>query len=342
MAQRFDAKRLELTGTALPIAEDVQYIWNRSEAIFSLSQNGILTYQGGDVGGMTRLVWHDRSGKQLGLVGDPDFLFGPRLSPDGRRLAVTVFARRNRTPSIWLYELSRGVRTRFTFDVAAAGNPVWSPDGSRVVFASARKRQNDLYVKPSTGTSDEELFLGGEEDKIPRSWSSDRRFIAYEQLDTKGKHTIWILPLSGDRKPFPFRQTQFDELDPQFPPDVRWIAYYSTESGTFDVYIAPFPGPVGKFQVSTGGGITPSWRRDGKELFFLTLDGELMAVDVKSKGSTLETGAVRQLFQTHRVTVSGPQYDFPANEERFIVASVGEGDSSPITLVVNWTAALHK
>jgi hypothetical protein len=102
MAQRFDAKRLELTGTAFPIAEDVQYIWNRSEAIFSLSQNGILTYQGGDVGGMTRLVWHDRSGKQLGLVGDPDFLFGPRLSPDGRRLAVTVFARRNRTPSIWV------------------------------------------------------------------------------------------------------------------------------------------------------------------------------------------------------------------------------------------------
>jgi serine/threonine protein kinase/Tol biopolymer transport system component len=342
MAQRFDAKRLELTGTAFPIAEDVQYIWNRSEAIFSLSQNGILTYQGGDVGGMTRLVWHDRSGKQLGLVGDPDFLFGPRLSPDGRRLAVTVFARRNRTPSIWLYELSRGVRTRFTFDVAAAGNPVWSPDGSRVVFASARKRQNDLYVKPSSGTSDEELLLGGEEDKIPRSWSSDGRFIAYEQLDTKGKHTIWILPLSGDRKPFPFRQTQFDELDPQFSPDGRWIAYYSTESGTFDVYIAPFPGPGGKFQVSTGGGITPSWRRDGKELFFLTLDGELMAVDVKSKGSTLETGAVRQLFQTHRVTVSGPQYDFPANAERFIVASAGEGDSSPITLVVNWTAALHK
>jgi hypothetical protein len=108
------------------------------------------------------------------------------------------------------------------------------------------------------------------------------------------------------------------------------------------VYIAPFPGPGGKFQVSTGGGITPSWRRDGEELFFLTLDGELMAVDMKSKGSTLETGAVRQLFQTHRVTVSGPQYDFPANAERFIVASAGEGDSSPITLVVNWTAVLHK
>jgi eukaryotic-like serine/threonine-protein kinase len=341
MAQRFDAKRLELAGDVLPIAEDVQYIWDRSEASFSISQNGVLAYRAG-AGGMPRLVWYDRSGKQLGSVGDPDFLWGPRLSPDGQRLAVSAYALRSHTPDIWVYELSRNVRTRFTFD--SGGCPLWSPDGSRIVLCSARKGQSDLYIKSASGAGDEELLLSGNGDKVPRSFSPDGRFIAYEQRDPKGKPAteIWVLPLFGDRKPFPFRQTQFDELGPQFSPDGRWMAYQSNESGRYEVYIAPFPGPGGKFQISTGGGTYSAWRRDGNELFFLTLDGELMAVEVKSKGSRLETGTVRRLFQTHRVTNTGPQYDFPANAGRFIVASAGEGDSSPITLVVNWTAALHK
>jgi Tol biopolymer transport system component len=341
MAQRFDAKRLELAGDVLPIAEDVQYIWDRSEASFSISQNGVLAYRAG-AGGMPRLVWYDRSGKQLGSVGDPDFLWGPRLSPDGQRLAVSAYALRSHTPDIWVYELSRNVRTRFTFD--SGGCPLWSPDGSRIVLCSARKGQSDLYIKSASGAGDEELLLSGTGDKVPRSFSPDGRFIAYEQRDPKGKPAteIWVLPLFGDRKPFPFRQTQFDELGPQFSPDGRWMAYQSNESGRYEVYIAPFPAPGGKFQISTGGGTYSAWRRDGNELFFLTLDGELMAVEVKSKGSRLETGTVRRLFQTHRVTNTGPQYDFPANAERFIVASAGEGDSSPITLVVNWTAALHK
>ncbi len=172
----------------------------------------------------------------------------------------------------------------------------------------------------------------------------DGRFVAYTNTDTKGntKQDLWILPLFGDRKPFPFLQTQFNEFGAQFSPDGHWIAYISDESNNSQIYIAPFPGPGGKWQVSRNGGTEPRWRGDGKELFFLASDNKLMAVTVNAKESSLEIGNAQPLFETRPATTPGTHYDVTRDGKRFLIDMAEEGSSAPITLVVNCTADLKK
>ncbi len=338
MAQPFDEKSFQLTGDAFPIAEHLQFDFGASRAIFSVSENGVLAFSSGTARGYDQLVWFDRDGKQTGHVGEPEFYSQPRLSPDGQRLAVVIFDPRAGSTDIWLYELARNVPTRFTFDPAFETYPLWSPDGSQIVFTSNRKGLFDIYHKASSGAGSEEVLFESNESKATNSWSADGRFIAFNNTDTN----IWILPLFGERKPFPFLQTQFNESNAQFSPDGHWIAYVSDESGSNQVYLAPFPGPGGKWQVSRGGGTEPRWRGDGKELFFLAPDNKLMAVDVNAKESTLEIGNAQPLFEVHPATRPGTRYDVTRDGKRFLVNSAGEGSSAPITLVTNWTADLKK
>jgi len=344
MAQPFDAKRLKLIGDAFPVAEQVQYLGGMGYAVFSVSDNGILAYQAGAGQGDTQLLWFDANGKQLGQVGSPGFHGTVRLSPDGQRLAE--FAVDGANMDIWVHELARGVRTRFTFDPSFDWYPVWSPDGTRIAFASNRKGQYNLYVKDSAGAGAEELVFESEADKRPTDWSRDGRFIAFGSSDAKGSTgwDIWGLPLFGDRKPFPFLQTQFDEGAAVFSPDGRWLAYQSNESGNVEVYLAPFPGPGAKWQVSNGGGRLPAWRRDGKGLFYLTTDNRLMAAEVTPKGSSVQVGIPRMLFQTRPASAPpfGRLYDVSQDGKRFLVATTAEGTSAPLTLVVNWTATVKK
>ncbi len=343
MAQPFDARRLALTAGAFPIAENIQTQGNfPPSGVFSASENGVLAYQTGAATANSQLVWFDRTGKQIGVLGDPAVYGDVELSPDGRQASVSIPDEAGRGRNIWLYDVARGLRTRFTFDPADQLTSIWSPDGSRIVLNSGLKGHLDLYQKASSGAGAEEMLLEDSLDKYPTSWSPDGRFILYYTVGATTGTDLFVLPLFGDRRPFPFLQTQFNEGFGRFSPDGRWVAYLSNESGRYEIYVAGFPGPGGKWQISTAGGQRPRWRRDGNEIFYLSLGNNLMAAAVNGKGSTFEVGAVKQLFQT-RATRLGNRYDVSADGQRVLVITAPEqAGSAPIAVVLNWTAGLKK
>jgi serine/threonine protein kinase/Tol biopolymer transport system component len=344
-AQTFDFKRQELSGNPFPVAEQVAFNANLRAPGFS-TNSGIVAYRTGSGGGARQLTWMDRSGKIVGTVGAPDVaaLTDPELSLDGKRVAVSRTV--NRNEDIWLIDAARGVPTRLTFDVASDQRPVWSPDGRRVVFHSNRKGVFNLYWKSSSGAGADELLLESDRNKGPNDWSSDGRFLLFRTNDPQTGFDLWVLPVSGDKKPFPFLKTPFDEREGQFSPDGKWIAYQSNESGRFEIYLQPFPGPGGKFQVSSNGGAQPRWNKNGKEIFYVSLDSKMMAAPVKLSldGQSLETGTPVVLFPVR--IAGGPlpgaprqQYSVSSDGQRFLVnLATDEGVASPITLIYNWKA----
>ena len=349
MAQPFDVKSLSFNGDAFPVAEQVQYWPDRNKANFTVSENGILAYQTGISVGTSRLIMFDRSGRELETIGNPGSFGSFKLSPDEKNVAVSIADSKSRNVDIWIYDIVRKVQTRFTFDPANDGFPVWSPDGSRIVFASSRKGKLDLYQRASSGAGSEELLLESTLNKFPADWSLDGRFLLYHSTGSpETAIDLWVLPLvpegtGGDRKPISFLQTGFDEIRPAMSPDGKWIAYFSNESDAQQVYVRPFPGPGGKYQVSTTPGSRPRWRRDGKELYYLGNDNRLMAAEVSSKGETFIVGVVRPLFETRPLFGPTNIFDVTADGKRFLVNTIiGETTSSPITLVVNWQEELKK
>jgi len=343
VAQPFDARRLVLTGDAFPIAERIRTSTSTQPyGYFSASENGALVYQTGAETASSQLQWFDRTGKQIGALGDPAAYRSVELSPDGKRVSVSILDEAGKGEDIWLYDVARGLRTRFTFGPANAF-AVWSPDGNRIVFASRRKGSFDLYQKDSSGAGNEETLLEDNLNKYPVSWSPDGRFLLFESLGSSRSSELFALPLTGDRKPFPLLQTQFGERDGQISPDGRRVAYRSNESGRNEIYVASFPGPGGKWQISTAGGYFPRWRHDGSEIFYLTPDNRLMAASVNGKGTGFEVSAVKPLFATRIVVGGGYQYDVSADGQRFLInAAPEQAASAPITVVLNWTAGLKK
>jgi Tol biopolymer transport system component len=345
--QRFDADRGEVAGEPVSIADSVAFDTHPGNGAFSVSETGTLAYRMGSAANRRRLAWFDRTGKEVGTIGAPDenYLQDPQLSPDGRRVAVQRTVQGN--TDIWLIETARGVLNRFTFDAARDYSQIWSPDGNRIVFASTRKVNDNIYQKASSGAGSDELLLESPLPKFPMDWSPDGRFLLYRQLDPKTGADLWVFPLFGEHKAFPFANTNFNEDSGQFSPDGRWIAYQSNESGRFEIYVQPFPGPGGKWQVSTGGGIEARWCRNGKELFYIAPDGKLMAVTIHGAGQTLEVSAAVALFQT-RIVGGGlakmqPQYAVASDGQRFLInITADESTASPITIVTNWTAGLKK
>ena len=245
-----------------------------------------------------QLVWVDRAGKTLDVVGPPDDtgVSSVDLAPDARQVAVNRAVQGN--SDVWLIEVARGLASRFTFAPGIDASPLWSPDGSRLVFRSNRSGHYDLFEKPANGAADEQPLLVTPLDKSPLSWSPDGRFLLYAVQDPRTQCDLWAVPLAGERTPFPVVQTSFDEVQGQFSADGRWVAYASNETGRYEIYIRPFPSPGGKWQVSTGGGIYPRWRRDGKELFYVALDNRVMAAPIQAAtdGRTLSPGAPVALF----------------------------------------------
>jgi Tol biopolymer transport system component len=345
MAQPFDPKRLATTGDAVPIAEKVSRIYSLAGAfgIFSTSANGVLAYVGGESGALG-LTWLDRTGKHLGNVGDPGLLGGVRVSPDGKSAALWAETGGNR--DIWIYDLERRLPRRFTFDPSPEVNAIWSPDGRTVVFNSARKGRFDLYRKNADGNGAEELLYADDMQKTPSSWSPDGRLLLY----TAGSPLphIWVLPMSqqsgAPAKPYSWLQTQSAELEAVFSPDGKWVAYQSTESGKMEIYVAPFPGPGGKRQVSTAGGALPRWPPEGKEIFYVGGDNTLMAVPVAARGATMDIGEPHRLFRFPPTGV-GVIYDVSAKGRILAALPPEESGKTPneaLKFVQNWTAELKK
>jgi len=294
---------------------------------------------------MPQLMWFDRSGNRIGKLGDPVHQFNIRLSPDGTKVAAEIYDPQvsGMNSDIWLYDVSRGVKSRLTSGPGSARVPCWSPDGKHIVFSSDRRGHFDLYEKATDGAGDEKLVFESEDAKYCQSWSPDGKFLLYSTIsnDSNAHRDLWTLPLFGDRTPVPYLQTELVEQGSRFSPDGKWIVYASDESGKNEVYVRPFPGPGGKLLVSASGGSIPVWSHDGKEIFYLGADRKLMAARVKQNGSALGIDVIRSPFQTNADTLRN--YDVSADGRRvLIVTSTPQKPASPITVVVNWDAGFKK
>src|SRR5260370_556201 len=348
MAQPFYAKRFELTGEAVPIAEQVLEDSSIARAWFSPSANGLLLYAEGAAKNR-QLVWFDRSGKQIGAVPGDDAYAGISLSRDGKKLAYyldgTGF-------DVWGFDIARGAKIPLTFGSSSGqGNlyPVWSPDGKYVAYTSYRTGKYSLYQKSADGSGCETLLLEGiDHFRVPTSWSNDGKFLVYHEGVSGGTYangipggwSIWVLPLFGDHKAYPFIQSTFSAREASFSPDGKWLAYCSNESGEYRVYVVPFPCPGGTWQGSLGATRAPLWRGGGKEIFYLSADNKLMAVNVETSGGSLAAGEARVLFDSHSYGVFG-RYDASVDGQRFVVAYEGINRPSPKPpSVLNWDAHL--
>ncbi|HEY3203267.1 MAG TPA: protein kinase [Thermoanaerobaculia bacterium] len=342
LAQDFDLSRLETRGEPAPIVQRLglygfQFYWP-----FSVSKNGVLVAAPA-LNRPSRLLWLDRSGKELGSLGEPALWANPRLSPDGQRLAVDFYDPGRDAAEIWIYDTSSGVGTKFVFSQAHDANPIWSPDGTRIAFASDRKAKGahaDIWIKPLDGGK-EEIFAESADDRTPEDWSPDGHSLSFSVIRARGQRNtqLWILDTAGGRRVFPFATEALTQVNSRFSPDGRWIAYASDESGKFEVYVQAFPGPGGKWRVSTAGGGNPAWRRDGRELFYLSLDNKLMALPV-TPGGTFHAGSPVPLFPVHPKDFHN---DVSSDGRRFMVNSLpADQGSPPLELLVHWTSLLGK
>lgn len=336
-ARKFDALTLKFSAEPALVVDRLFYFYGPATAGFSVSASGALAYEAGRRS--SRLVWLDRTGKELSRVADEGDVGDVRLSPDGKRLAVSVLDRKTGTSDVWVYELERNVSNRLTFLPFNDDAPVWSPDSRRLAFRSDRHGPPDLYVidAASPGSEKELLALDGVQQS--EDWSPDGRFVAYTESDRKTGDDIWLLPLEGLRKPVPYLHTRAEESGPRFSPDGRWIAYCSDESGTSEVYVSARDEAGRRVRLSTGGGRAPRWRRDGRELFYLASDRRLMSVPVRL-GSSGEAGAAVPLF---RFETGVFDYDVSVSGDRLIASTpiVATGDS-PVRVIVGWPALVRK
>ncbi len=339
----FDADSLKLTGEPFVVADKVR-VFGEFGGGFSVSDNGSLAYDPNAVTNNQQLTWVDRAGKPLGTVGPVGEYEYPRLSPDGKRVAVVRRDPQSRTWDIYVIDLARGAGSRLTFDPGEDRFPVWSPDGSRIAWRANRDGAFQIYQKLASGDGQEELLLKADVPIASASWSADGRLLLHSRNDQKTGQDLWVLPLAGDLRPSPFLQTTFNEFEGRFSPDGRWIAYRSNDQGGLEVFVQTFPASGGKWQVSTNGGGQPWWRSDGKELYYLSNDGKLMAVEVKP-GSSFEALAPRALFDLApaRALGGGSSYAVTAAGDRFLfVTAREEAASLQFTVVVNWAAEAKK
>jgi Tol biopolymer transport system component len=346
-AQAFDDRALRTSGEPVRVADGVGY-WAAAFAYTAVtaSSSGVLAH-GPSVVFTTSLRWHDRAGAPLGSPVAARAFGSPRLSPDQTSVMVAITDTTTAQPDLWLLALARGTTSRVTSDPSSDWFPVWSQDGSRIFFGSGRMGSTTIFQK--AGVSPEEVFaesvLVGSVATYPNDVSQDGRFLLYQQSTSRG-YDLGVVPLSGDRKPAPFVASASNEVQGRFSPNHRWIAYASDESGKFEVYVRPFPAESTRSTViSIAGGMQPEWRRDGKELFYISADGKLTAVPVVTGEASFTAGTPRALFD---VAVPEPTAPYPtdyavtADGQRFLVNTVIDQPTRPaLTVILNWTAGLH-
>jgi Tol biopolymer transport system component len=350
MAVPFDLQRLAVTGPPVPVVERVLQSSVSGVAQYSFSSSGSVVYiPGGIQSAQSRMVWVSRSGAAQPLDAPVRPYRGPRLSPDGRRIAVAIEEQESQT---WIFDVSRETLTRLTFAGSANYNSVWTPDGKRLVFNSNKEGPLNLFWQLADGSGGLERLTTGQYTQAPMSWSPDGQVLSYIEISpTTGRH-VWMLPMGDSspgagqvRKPQIFRQTQFTESAPRFSPDGRWLAYLSNESGRFEIYVQPYPGPGGKWQISTEGGTEPVWNPNGRELFYRSGD-KMFAVDVATQPG-FSAGKPRMLFEGkyEPAPATFPNYDVSADGQRFLMLKlVEQAEEAPtqINVVLNWFEELKQ
>jgi serine/threonine protein kinase/Tol biopolymer transport system component len=342
MAISFDPRRLEVTGKAVPVAQGVMESQSTGAAQYSFSSTGSLVYiPGGVQSAQRRLVWVSRNGTEQPLAAPAQAYVNPRLSPDGQRVAVGITEPEFQT---WLYELSRDALTRFTFEGSSNNAPTWTPNGKRIAFQAYKIEGSNIFWQLADGSGGLERLTTSEYNHVPISWSPDGQFLAFIEINPKTEYDIWVLRMS-DRKVLPFLRTPFNESVPRFSPDGRWLAYISDESGRFEVYVQPYPGPGGKWQISTEGGTEPAWNPNGRELFYRSGD-TMVAVDISTQPG-FSAGKPRMLFEGHYVPTPGTNsnYDVSADGQRFLMLKPSESAQvapTQINVVLNWFEELKQ
>ena len=348
MAQRFDPGRLQLTGDLIPVAEQVSVAGNVGYGAYSVSHAGAIAFLPGLRGGARQMVWLDRAGQRLGTIGKPDQISGPVLSPDETVVAFTIGDETAGDAEVWLQNLDTDVLSRFTVGSGPSASPLWSPDGTRVVFVT-RTSVSDYEIRMlsanSPGGRPEVLLQGPYNSVAVTDWSPDRKAILFNSRSEKTRDDLWVLPMEGDRKAAVLLQTPANEGSAMFSPHGDWIVYTSDESGQSEVYVQRFPLDGSKFQISSAGGRFPRWSRDGKELFYRTLTQTIMSVPV-TVSTTFQRGQARALFEARgldsRIQSTG-SFQPSADGKRFLsTMSDGDTQAQPLIVWTNWQATLEK
>ncbi len=342
MAAPFDLQRLAVTGAAVPVVGDLLQSSSSGAAQYSISATGSLVYVSGGVQAtQRRLEWVIRNGTELPLAAPARSYRAPRLSPDGRRIAVNV---EEQETQIWLYDLARDTSARWTFEGTANQFPSWTPDGKRIAFESNKEGPPNIFWQLADGSGGLERLTTSDDTDIPVSWSPDGQMLAFIEVAPTTGYDIWVLRLS-ERKVQPFLRTPLNESVPRFSPDGRWLAYVSDESGRFEVYVQPYPGPGGKYQISAEGGTEPAWNPNGRELFYRSGD-KMMAVDITTQLG-FAAGNPRMLFEGQYVLTPGtyPNYDVSPDGQRFLMlkpSDSAEAAPTQINVVLNWFEELKQ
>lgn len=335
VAQRLNMTTLQKIGDPVPVARQVATPQGIVASVaLSAAMTGPVAYR--PDAGERQLQWVDRSGRQIGVIGGPDPAqpSDARLSPDGRTVALTRMVSGN--IDVWLQETACDARQRFTTDPAREFGILWSPDSSHIIFGSTRKGVVDLYERSVGGVAAEPVLLESGESKNLYDWSSDGRWIVFATQSPKTARDLWALAMDGEKnekKPIAVAQTMSEEREARFSPDGRWIAYQSNESGRFEIYVQPFPGPGVRSQISTGGGTSPQWQRDGRQLFYLDQSNRVMTVSVTPNGPRVEPGTPVALFPLPQ----GASYEASPDGQRFLINEITR-EPSPITILPNWKA----
>jgi Tol biopolymer transport system component len=342
VAQRFDPRTYALSGEPRTISDGVQYFPQTDLALFGVAGNRTLVVQTGKGAAKSQLIWFDRSGKQLSTVGQPGFLADPRLSPDERRVAFQQPDSDGRHVDIWIHDLVNDANARLTFGPGLDELPVWSPEAKRIAYSAVHNLNYGLYQKSADGSGSEQEMAKstGAYRQGFWDWSRDGQYLLVWK-----NGELWYLSRS-DLQLKPLFQGNWIVRNAQFSPDGKLIAYTSNEAGNWEIYVSPFPAANSKWQVSRGSGEEPRWRRDGKELFYLSAEGKMMAVSVKTSPS-FESGTPLALFQTHlRQSISANDlisYDVSADGQRFLInTKVDEPNAAPLAVVLNWTSEIEK
>jgi Tol biopolymer transport system component len=335
MAQAFDAANGTLSGDPQSVAKGVISDATTWHTDASAADNGLLVFGSGGSGDV-QLVWLDRKGNQIGVAADKfSSLRYAQVSPQGDRVALQIDSGTN---DIWVLDPARGVRTRLTFGPVSNNFPIWSADGKWISYFSLRDGKSTIYRKASDGSGAEDLLVTDDRGVVPTDWSRDGKTLLYERGPLGGPFDMWLLPLEGERKP---RMLLAHAGNGRLSPDGHWLAYDSFESGSIEVYVVPFGGGEGKWQVSPSGGAFPLWSGDGKELFYMDGTSSIQAVPVKQAGGALQFGAPQTLVS--RLTIlSVPFFSVTPDGKKILVAHVAQQVSPSVTVVTDFTEGLKK